>query len=268
VPRFGSPARTALRHTRCTDRLAFTDTGTGPPVVLLHGLTCNLAYWLRVVPLLSDVRVVALDLRGHGLSGHRDSYAYADYAEDMFRLLDELDLDRVPVAGHSLGGYVALFAATRSDRIGAVLAIDVKSDWTEADAALADRSRDASQRVEPERAVLVERLIRTLPVALEPHELDELAKRSIESATDGWRFRWDRRVLATEPVDPFSFLGDVRCQTRVLAGAESEVMPPAAAERLAAAIPECELEILDGVGHHVELDAPGRVATRILDLVP
>ena len=249
------------------DGLAFTDNGTGPPVVLLHGLTCNAAYWLRVVPLLSDVRVVALDFRGHGLSDHRDSYRYLDYASDLERLLDELDLDRVTVAGHSLGGYVALLAATQSDRIDSVLAIDVKSDWMEGDAALAERSREASQRVEPDRAALVERLARTLhPVVLEPDELDVIAERSIEPAEAGWRLRWDRRVLATEPVDPFAFLGQVRCAARVMAGSASDVMPPDAARRFAAAIPRCEVEVIDGAGHHVELEAPGRVAARILDV--
>src|SRR6266540_7532918 len=82
--------------------------GQGPPVVLLHGLTCNAGYWLRVGPLLAGVRVVALDFRGHGLSEHRDSYRYADYERDLLTLFDELGLDRVVVAGHSLGGYVAL----------------------------------------------------------------------------------------------------------------------------------------------------------------
>ena len=79
--------------------LAHTDTGSGPAVVLLHGLTCHLGYWLRVVPLLEDRRVVALDFRGHGLSAHRDSYAYRDYERDLLDLLDGLGLERVVVAG-------------------------------------------------------------------------------------------------------------------------------------------------------------------------
>jgi pimeloyl-ACP methyl ester carboxylesterase len=62
-----------------------------------------------------------------------------------------------------------------------------------------------------------------------------LAERSLEPVVGGW-FRWDRRVLATEPVDPFAFLGDVHCPVQVLAGAESDVMPPASAERFAQAI--------------------------------
>ena len=157
------------------------------------------------MPLLEGVRVVALDFRGHGLSQHGDSYGYADYQRDVTWLLDRLKLDDVTVAGHSLGGYVALLAARRSDRIGRVLAIDVKSDWTEEDAAFAERSRDATQRVE-----------------------------------------------------------HVRCRAEVLAGSESEVMPLDSARRFAEALPGATVEVIDGAGHHVELDAPELVAERIL----
>jgi 3-oxoadipate enol-lactonase len=231
-------------------------------VVLLHGLTCNAAYWLRVVPLLAGMRAIALDFGGHGLSEHRDSYGYDDYERDLLWLLDELDLDLVAVAGHSLGGYVALLAATRADRVSSVLAVDVKSDWTDADAELAERSAHATQRVEPERAALVDRFARTAP-PLTQNELELLAERSLEPVEGGWRFRWDRRVLATEPVAPFEFLQDVQCPVEVMAGAESDVMPPAAARAFAEAIPGATLELLDGIGHHVELEAPDRVASAI-----
>jgi pimeloyl-ACP methyl ester carboxylesterase len=217
--------------------------------------------------LLEGLRVIVLDFRGHGLSRHLDSYRYDDYERDLESVITELGLDDVTIAGHSLGGYVALRATTKIDRISAVLAVDVKSDWTAADAELAERSRSASQRVEPDREVLVDRLIRTLkPVTLGDAELEQLVPRSIEPVDGGWRLRWDRRVLDTEPVEPFTFLGDVRCRAVVMAGSQSEVMPPDAAERFAAAIPRARLEIVDGVGHHVELEAPDRVAAGILEL--
>jgi pimeloyl-ACP methyl ester carboxylesterase len=234
-------------------------------VLLLHGLTCHLGYWLRVGRFLDGVRVVALDFRGHGLSEHAGSYGYAVYERDLVSLLDRLELDDVTVAGHSLGGYVALLAASRSERIGRVLAIDVKSDWTEDDAAFAERSREATQRVEPKREPLLGRLAKSVsPSALDADELELLAERAIEPVDGGWRFRWDRRVLATEPVDPFAFLGAVRCPSHVMAGSESEVMPPDSARRFADAIPSATVEVVDGAGHHVELDAPELVAERIL----
>ena len=211
--------------------------------------------------------MVALDFRGHGLSPHSDSYGYADYKRDLLSLLDRLDIDQATVVGHSLGGYVALLAASRSERIGRVLAIDVKSDWTDDDAAFAERSRGASQRVEPEREALTGRLVKSLaPAVLGPEELELVAERSIESVEGGWRFRWDRRVLDTEPVDPFAFLPQVRCPVRVMAGSLSDVMPPDKARRFAEAIPGATVELVEGAGHHVELDAPQIVAERILEL--
>ena len=235
--------------------------------MLLHGLTCSAAYWLRVLPLLDGLRAICVDLRGHGLSAHRDSYRYADYAADLVELLDRLDLDRAPVAGHSLGGYVALLAASRGDPVGPVLALDVKSDWTEDDAALAAQSREAVQRVEPDRDRVLARLARGIGVDLPADELETLAVRSIEEADGGWRLRWDWRVLATEPVDPFAFLARVPCRVHVMAGATSVVMSPEAARRFAEAIPGATAEVVARSGHHVELEAPELVAARIRELV-
>ena len=215
--------------------------------------------------MLDGVRVIALDLRGHGLSEHADSYGYLDYVSDLTWLLDRLELDEVTVAGHSLGGYVALLAACSDDRIARVLAIDVKSDWTEEDAAFVERARESTQRVEPDLEPLVGRIAKSvLPSDLDANELELIAERAIENVEGGWRFRWDRRVLAPEPVDPFAFLGRVRCPVHVIAGSESEVMPPDKAHRFADAIPGGTVEIVDGAGHHVELDAPELLAERIV----
>ena len=218
-----------------------------------------------MTPLLDGVRVLALDFRGHGLSEHADSYGYADYVSDLTSLLDRLELDEVTVAGHSLGGYVALLAACNDERIARVLAIDVKSDWTEEDVAFVERARESTQRVEADLEPLVGRIAKSVsPSDLDAKELELLVERAIETVEGGWRFRWDRRVLAPEPVDPFVFLGRVRCPAHVIAGSESDVMPPDKAQRFADAIPGGTVEIVDGAGHHPELDAPELVAERIL----
>jgi pimeloyl-ACP methyl ester carboxylesterase len=218
-----------------------------------------------VTPLLDGVRVVALDFRGHGLSEHADSYGYADYVSDLTSLLDRLELDEVTVAGHSLGGYVALLAACSDERIARVVAIDVKSDWTEEDVSFVERASEGTQRIEPDLESLVGRIAKgVLPSDLDAKELELIAERAIENVEGGWRFRWDRRVLAPEPVDPFAFLERVRCPAHVIAGSESEVMTPDKAQRFAEAIPGGTVEIVDGAGHHPELDAPELVAERIL----
>lgn len=111
-------------------RLNYERTGTGPDLVMVHGLGANLAFWyLRMVPLLRhDCRVTVYDLRGHGLSEMPPSgYTPAVMADDLEGLLDGLGADRVHLVGHSFGGIVALeFALRIPERICSLTIADMR----------------------------------------------------------------------------------------------------------------------------------------------
>jgi len=96
--------------------LALTDVGAGgPPLLFVHGWTCNRRFWRRQVPAFSRrQRVVAVDLRGHGRSQapHQD-YTMEAFADDLAWLVGELGLARPVVVGHSMGGLIALTMAFR-----------------------------------------------------------------------------------------------------------------------------------------------------------
>lgn len=88
----------------------FTDNGKGNAVVLLHGFLEDHTIWNEVSSLLSKkFRVISVDLLGHGKS---DCYGYIhtmeDQADMLSALLTELRLRKVSLAGHSMGGYIAL----------------------------------------------------------------------------------------------------------------------------------------------------------------
>lgn len=89
----------------------YQQVGSGPDLVLIHGLFANLAFWyLTVVPMLAgSFRVTVYDLRGHGLTQRLPAgYRAADLAEDLRRLLDHLRIKCAHLVGHSFGGAVAL----------------------------------------------------------------------------------------------------------------------------------------------------------------
>ncbi|GAA2212283.1 hypothetical protein GCM10009850_077450 [Nonomuraea monospora] len=87
--------------------------GDGPPVLLLHGLGGTLLHWDAVAPLLTGShRVVAMDLRGHGLSGD-GPWEWEAVLDDVQAVIDHLGLDQPLVVGHSLGGMVAVRWALR-----------------------------------------------------------------------------------------------------------------------------------------------------------
>jgi len=109
-------------------RIHYTQVGEGPDLVLIHGLTGNLAVWhLNIVPLLWDhFRVTTYDLRGHGYSSMPPSGYDADHmAEDLVGLLDALEVERAALVGHSYGADIALYAAHLwPERVEQVVAIE------------------------------------------------------------------------------------------------------------------------------------------------
>src|SRR3954465_14951329 len=93
-------------------RVSFEEAGPAeaPAVVLRHGIAGSSHTWDPVVPLLvPDVRIIAPDLLGHGLSAKpRGDYSLGAFASGVRDLLDLLDVEHVTVVGHSLGGGVAM----------------------------------------------------------------------------------------------------------------------------------------------------------------
>jgi pimeloyl-ACP methyl ester carboxylesterase len=102
--------------------------GEGPDLVLIHGLTGNLAVWhLKVVPLLRrHYRVLTYDLRGHGYSDMPPTgYTTDDMAEDLGYLLDALEIERPILTGHSYGSDTALtYALLHPERVDRIVAIE------------------------------------------------------------------------------------------------------------------------------------------------
>ena len=91
-------------------RRAYVLTGSGPAVLLLHGIGDSSDTWRRIIPdLAADHTVIAPDLLGHGRSDRpRADYSIAAYACGMRDLLSVLDIERATIVGHSLGGGVAM----------------------------------------------------------------------------------------------------------------------------------------------------------------
>jgi pimeloyl-ACP methyl ester carboxylesterase len=109
-------------------RVHYQQVGEGPDVVMVHGLTGNLAVWhLRIVPELADrSRVLTYDLRGHGHSDTPPSgYSVDAMAEDLLALLDALGIERPLIVGHSYGADIALcHALLHPERVREVVAIE------------------------------------------------------------------------------------------------------------------------------------------------
>ena len=238
----------------------------GLPVIALHGWLDNANSFARLAPALRGLRIVALDLAGHGLSDHRPlgaSYALSDYAYDVLCVAECLGWSRYALLGHSLGALIAIqLAAAMPERISHLALIDGLIPPTTDDAqateqlALALRARlrqGDGRRVYPTLAAAAEARQRShLTVSAEAAQL--LAERGTEAVPGGYSWRSDKRLTLPSPTrltpaQAWSFVAQVQCPS-MLVVAEQGVLRARGAplERLPFAY-----HVVPG-GHHVHLD--------------
>lgn len=103
---------------------------SAPPVLAVHGWLDNAASFTPIAPLLAahGLRVIAIDLIGHGLSSHRTrgSYIYLhDYIADLAFIIEQLKVEKITLLGHSLGGAIScLLSGTFISKISNLVLID------------------------------------------------------------------------------------------------------------------------------------------------
>lgn len=111
--------------------------GSGPPVLILHGLFGMSDNWLTIGRDLADLGLSShlLDLRNHGRSPHAPTHRYPDMVDDLLEYLDRQALGRVDIIGHSMGGKLAMiFGLLEPDRINRLAIVDIApSDYRSSD---------------------------------------------------------------------------------------------------------------------------------------
>src|SRR6476469_2462268 len=106
--------------------IAYGVAGIGPPVVLVHGLSGSSRWWRRNIGALTPYRrVYVIDLIGFGASHARQRFALAEASSYLIRWMDQLELERVSLVGHSMGGLIAAeLAADAPDRVDRLVLVD------------------------------------------------------------------------------------------------------------------------------------------------
>ncbi|MBT3241596.1 MAG: alpha/beta fold hydrolase [Bacteroidetes bacterium] len=108
-------------------KLHYEKLGSGHPLIILHGLYGSGGNWLRIAELLSDIcEVYMVDQRNHGKSPHSNQHSYPLLMDDLNDLINELDLNKVMLLGHSMGGKTAMYYATQYPmRISKLIVVDI-----------------------------------------------------------------------------------------------------------------------------------------------
>jgi len=256
--------------------VAVSDVGTGPPVVLLHGLACGKRMWFHQIRALRErFRVIAYDQRGHG---HTDAptnatdYSAAHLARDLVGVLDALKIERAAIVGFSLGGGPALaLAAGKPERVSRLVLADVGAGADD--------------------PVKIETLARQWVTLIDQGKIDDLVCEMLRSELFKFYARRNTRrrdhmaalFRATPPMGlrftlsevlgkrkslfrSVSVLRSVQAPTLVIVGQQDYVCSKAS-RLMAQTIPSASLKVINGSGHMSTLEQPSAFSAALMEFL-
>lgn len=236
-----------------------------PPVVLLHGIFAEKDHWVDFArPLTGRWRVVAPDLPGFGQSGRQanEPYDYAAQVERLRAFLDAAQLQRVHLAGNSMGGTLAvLFALEYPDRVASVALVGSPHGLRTAQPSAMDALIDAGQA--PLVARNAEEFDRMMALVFAqrpwiPHPVLHAAQTgALRDAPSNLRI-WQEQLKDRYLLD--ARIGDLRAPTLALWGDADRVFHPSGAQRLRERMAGVQVQLLPGLGHLPMMEAPGSSA--------
>jgi pimeloyl-ACP methyl ester carboxylesterase len=241
---------------------------SSPPMVLLHGGRGNAHQWDFMAPSLAErYRVFAPDQRGHGDTGHADSYSTQEFVADLEALRQHWNIERFVLMGQSLGGHNAMaYASTHPHRVSHLIIVDIAPDLIRA--RMPDQRAKAAQLAEQghQRFATFDDAIaasvadaRTRNSSASDENLRYRAMCDLRELSDGGViFKWDPRLPAssTQLEDLWPVVGSLTMPSLLVRAGLTEILPQPVAERMVEEFPNLYLVEVPDSGHGIPTDRP------------
>ena len=242
--------------------------GQGPPIILLAGMLSDSASWLPLVePLSRNYTVIRPDNRTTGRTTPWNAQTSVQImAEDAHLLMAHLGYDRYHVAGHSMGGRMAieLFGLAR-ERVASLSILASAPNKLPRSLAVFEALR--SIRDTPDGETLWLKALYPWVFAPAFFENPQNAEMALEAAL-GYPYAQSAQAMAhqIEILRDFELrtsLESITCPTQILYAQDDALIPPGPARKAFESIPEAEHHVVENAGHSVVWDAPNAVSERL-----
>lgn len=241
--------------------LSSIEYGSGPPVILLHGLLGSKINMAGIAKYLSDrFHTIAVDQRNHGDSFHHRSMNYRSMAADIGGFMDDHDIESASLVGHSMGGKCAMqFALSFPERVHKLAVVDIAP----------------RQYTEPHWVGYVKAMLSLDPAALESRkQADALLKEDIPSpiyrqfllgnlaSIDNGGYRWrpnlDAIMSAQNDICAAVTGAPNSLDTLFVRGGNSTYIRDSDRQSINRLFPEADLINIENSGHLVHIEARDR----------
>ena len=249
-------------------KIAWERRGSGPPLLLIHGLGYARWGWEPVLPGLCErFDVVLFDNRGIGGSDVPPGpYTAAELAADAVQVLDEAGIARAHVVGTSLGGMVAQeLALSHPGRVDRLVLACTTPGGARAHQMPQVTVSLMAEAVTLEPAVALRRFVENAlapsTVAARPELVDRIMTHRLATAQEP--AAWAAQAAAGATFDAFDRIGGLDAPTLVQHGTEDVVVDPRNGELLVELLPDARLELYAGAGHLFFWEQPGRFVASV-----
>lgn len=248
---------TVLGHT-----IKYYDVGSGPPLLLIHGIGGDADEWAFCFEAFSKShRVIAIDLLGFGRSDKpKIDYHIAVFVELINQFLRALKIERAAILGESLGGWIASsFALTFPERVDKLLLVDAAGVWGEIAALPIDlRVSTRAHLHEVFKLVFFDKRLAT-------DGLVDMAYHLHLERGDGPTIDSIFRCTEGERLD--DVIGRLNMPTLIVWGEQDEMIPVSVGRNLQKLIPGSTLEVISQCGHLPALEKPVEFVQRVLEFL-
>ena len=234
--------------------------GSGPPLLVLHGLFGSSGNWRGIARTLADSHsVFSVDLRNHGASPWADSMDYLEMADDVRQLIERLGLERPTVMGHSMGGKTAMALALRHPaQVGRLIVVDIAPlSYADTLTPFAEAMRSADVLAAASRTEVQRRLQHSVPDrGVVPFLMQNLVSRNDHF---DWRLNLLGIGLAMPQLCAFpsALLGSrFDGPVTVIAGNDSDYVVGHDRAAYAPMFSRVEFHVIENAGHWVHADQP------------
>jgi 3-oxoadipate enol-lactonase len=240
--------------------LFVSETGTGRPVVLVHGLGWSHALWHRVISQLSGrYRVIAGDTRGHGRSAKpAGPYTMGQLASDWAGVLDACNVDSCALIGLSQGGMIAMsLAAQFPERVAVMGLLATAAHFSDA----AWKGMEERGKIAREIGIraAAEQTATSLFSSDFAAQNPSLVKDFVENRVAAAAAALGAATQSLRGFDIRQQLPRLRCPVFIMHGTADRVIPVQSADEIKATLPHAELVREEGAGHILPVERPDDV---------
>jgi esterase len=250
--------------------LAYREYGTGPPMVILHGLFGSAQNWHSTAErLAANYRAFACDLRNHGASPWAASMSFPEMADDLQALVEEKGLAPAVVLGHSVGGKTAMLTALKHpDLLDALIVVDIAPVAYEEP--FTDYIR-AMQAIDLARVGRKSEVDQALADVVPDTATRLFLLQNLEERDGGFAWRLNLEAIAANMPALLDFpdVSALEYQGRALfvSGARSDYIGRIYHNQIYELFPQAEFALIEGAGHYPHVEQPEAFLARVTDFL-